>query len=98
VLSFIGWGKPWSRPRGADRTQRSSSGRGDRLPLRSSSVRPPGIIQPQGPVSSCAHGTTRRMFTAPGRRTSTLLLSSFSSAHSAPAKEVHDGQQDNRTE
>ena len=98
VSSFLGWGKPWSRPRGADHTRRSSCGRGDRLPVRSSSGRPPGMLQPQGPVSSGAQGTTRRMLTAPGRCTSTLLLSSSTSAHGAPAKEVHDGQQDNRTE
>ena len=59
VSSFLGWGKPWSRPRGADRSRRSSSRRGDRLPLRPSSVRRQGIIEPSGMVRSCAHGTTR---------------------------------------
>ena len=59
VSSFLGWGKPWSRPRGADRSRRSSSRRGDRLPLRPSSVRRQGIIEPAGMVRSCAHGTTR---------------------------------------
>ena len=42
--------------------------------------------------------TGRRRLLAIGRRTSTLRLSSFASTHGAPAKEVHNGQEDDRTE
>src|SRR5437899_2078336 len=50
--------------------------------------------------------TVRRVFTSTGcrisfsisRRLSAILLPSFSSTHGAPAKEVHNSQQDDRTE
>jgi len=42
--------------------------------------------------------TGRRRLLASGRRTSTLRPSSFASTHGAPAKEVHNGQEDDRTE
>ena len=42
--------------------------------------------------------TGRRLLLASGRHTSTIRPSSFASTHGAPAKEVHNGQEDDRTE